>query len=96
MQIFGGTCNGHLFCHHTAKRGRDRRGFRVPHACIADQRQIRMQCVFVGVQERNKRRRTGLFFALKKHRDPRRELAVDGHEGTRRFDKGHQLAFVVR
>ena len=68
---------------------------RVPHAGVADQRQVALELAGVVAHETEQVLRPALFFAFDHHGDVERQFARDRLEGAASLDKGHGLAFVV-
>jgi hypothetical protein len=95
MQVAVGGGDGDLFADQSAQHGGDRRRFAVPHAGVADQRQVAGQFVLIGFQERMQRRRAAFLLAFQQNGDAERQAAGLRDPGAGRLDEGHQLALVV-
>ena len=85
----------HLLVDEPAQRRRHHRGRRVPHAGVADQRQVELELVRVVLDEAEQVVGAALLLALDHHGDRQRQLAGHRLEGAARLDEGHHLAFVV-
>ncbi len=95
MQVAIGAGQSHFFVDQPAQRRRDRRRLRIPHAGVADQRQIALKLGGVVAHEAEQIFRAALLLALHQHGDVERKLAGDGLEGAAGLDEGHGLALVV-
>ena len=85
----------HLFVDQPAQRRGDRRRLRVPHAGVADQRQVALELGGIVAHEAEQVFRAALLLALDQHGDVERQLAGHRLEGAAGLDEGHGLAFVV-
>ena len=85
----------HLFVDQPAQRRGDRRRLRVPHAGVADEREIEFEFVGVVAHEAEQILRAALLLAFDHHRDRQRQCSGHRLVGAARLDEGHGLAFVV-
>ena len=91
-----GALDDHLFKRQSAQHHRDRRRRGVPHAGVADKREIGgREFVPVRGEKAGQRGRARLLFALEQKCDVAGQSAIR-LEGAAGFEKGHQLTFVVR
>ncbi len=95
MQVAVGAGQIDLLVDEAAQRGRDHRGLGVPHAGVADQRQVELELLGVVLDETEQVLRAAFLLALDHHGDRQRQRAGDGLEGAAGLDEGHHLAFVV-
>src|SRR5215831_840086 len=95
MEIPVSTSKPHLFVDESAQRSGHYRRRRVPHAGIADQREVELELLGIILDEAEKVVRTAFLFALDHHGDGKRQLARDGFERATSLHEGHHLAFVV-
>ena len=95
MQIAVGGLDLYFLVDQSAQRGGDRRRIRIPHAGVADQREVGLEVLLVGFKKRNEILRSDFFFALDHDGDVDRQRAGHGFPGPAGFDEGHQLALVV-
>ena len=95
MQVAVGRLDRHLLADQAAQADADRRRIAVPHAGVADQRELGLQLLGIGLEERLQRRRAGFLLALEQDRHLAGQLAVHVLVGAAGFDEGHQLALVV-
>ena len=95
MQIAVGGLDLHFVVDQPAQRGGDRRRIGVPHAGVADQREVRLEVGLVLFKKRNEILRSDFLFALDDDGDVERQRARDRFPGPAGFDEGHQLALVV-
>ena len=79
-----------------AQAGGDDGGRLVDHAGVADQRDVRRELRAMSSEKRAKTRRAALLLAFDEHGDRNRQRAGHVDKGSAGFDKGHQLALVVR
>ena len=94
VQIPIGAGEDDLFANDPSQRDGNRGRGAVPHARIANERDIGFQLFGVLGEKRRQRRRSGLLLAL----EQRGDMAGRGAElleGAAGFEKGHELAFVV-
>ena len=95
MQIAVGAGELHLLVDEPAQRCRHHRRRLVPHAGVADQRQVQLELRGVVLDEAEQVIGAAFFLALDHHGDRERQLAGDRHEGATGFDESHHLTFVV-
>ncbi len=95
MQVAVGAGQPDLLVDQAAQRRRDRRRLRVPHAGVADQRQVALELGGIVAHEAEQVFRAALLLALDHHGDVERQLAGHRLEGAAGLDEGHGLAFVV-
>lgn len=95
MQVAVGGLHRDLLTHQPAQSDADRRRVAIPHAGIADQREIGLEFAGIGLEERLQRRRTGFLLALEQDGDAARQIAMHLFPGAASLDEGHQLALVV-
>ena len=95
MQIAAGGLDLDLVIDEPAQLRGDRRRVRVPHAGVADQREIGLEVRLVRFEERHEILRTDLLLALDDDGDVDRQRSRDLLPGAARLDEGHQLALVV-
>src|SRR6516165_4725844 len=95
MQVAIRASQPHLFINQTAKRGGDRRRCGVPHASVADQRQIALELLRMVADEAEQMLRAAFLLAFDQHRDVERKFAGHRLKRAARFNKRHRLAFVV-
>ena len=94
MQIPIGAGQHHFLADDPAQRDGDRRRRPVPHAGVADERDIGFELFGVFGEKGRQRRRSGLFLAF----EQRGHMAwrpAELPEGAAGLEKGHELAFVV-
>ena len=95
MQVAVGRLQGHLHIGHAAQPGGDRRRVDVPHAGVADQRQVGREFALVGGQERLQVGAADFLLALDQHGDVGGDAAGGLLPGAQRLDEHHRLALVV-
>ncbi len=95
MEIPVGAGEPDLLVDEPAQRRRHHGRRRIPHAGIADQREVELELVGIVLDEAEQVVRAAFLLALDHHGDGERQLAGDGLERTARLDEGHHLAFVV-
>ena len=95
MQIAVGGLDPHLLVDQPAQRGGDRRRIGVPHAGVADQREVGLEVVLVRFEKRNEILRSDFLLALDDDGDVERQRTGHGFPGPAGLDEGHQLALVV-
>ena len=95
MQVAVGAGEDHLVGDDAAQRRGDRWRRCVPHAGIANERDVGPQHLGVLRKESGQRRRAGLLLAFEQDRN-RARRAAELLECPARFQERHQLAFVVR
>ena len=95
VQVAVGAGQVDLLVEQAAQRGRHHRGLGIPHAGVADQREVELELVGVVLDETEQVVRAALLLALDHHGDRQRQRSGDGFEGATRLDEGHHLAFVV-
>ena len=83
MQIMLGAVQDGLHADDAAEHRGDRRRLMVPHAGVADDARIGLQCVAVFGQERIETATARFLFALQQHDDADRQGAVHGLPGGR-------------
>src|SRR5215472_10418063 len=66
---------------------------RVPHAGIADQREVELELLGIVLDEAEQVVRTAFLLPLNYHGDGKRQLARDGFERAACLHEGHHLAF---
>ena len=95
MQVAIGAGKSHLLVDQATQGGRHhgRRG--VPHAGVADQREVGFELLRVVLDEAEQVVRAALLLALDHHGDRQRQGAGDRFIGAQGLDEGHHLAFVV-
>src|SRR5215471_1771160 len=95
MEIPVGASEPHLFVDESAQGcGHHRRRW-VPHAGVADQREVELELLGIVLDEAEEVVRTAFLLALDHHGDGKRQLARDGLERATSLHEGHHLAFVV-
>ena len=94
MQVAVGAPDHDLLADQPAQHGGDGGRVGVPHAGVADEREVGLELVRVGVDEGGKRRRTGLLLALEQNRHVAGQAARLA-EGANGLDERHELALVV-
>ena len=77
MQVAVGGLDPHLLIDEPAQRRGDRRRVLVPHAGVADEREVGGEIVLVALQERGEILRADLLLALDQQRDRHRKAAGD-------------------
>ena len=95
MQVAVGRLQRHLRIGHAAQPRGDRRRIDVPHAGVADQRQVGGELRLVGGQERFEVGAADFLLALDQHGDARRDAAGGLLPGAQRLEEHHRLALVV-
>src|SRR4051794_15687691 len=95
MQIAVGASKTYLLINETPQRGSHHRSLFVPHAGVADQREILLELGGVLLDESEQMIGPALLLALDHHRDRQRQRAADRLVGAQGLDKSHDLAFVV-
>ena len=95
MQVAVGGLDGDLVIHQAAQRGCDGGRVRVPHAGVADQREVGLQLIPDRLHERHEILRADFFFAFDQDRDIDRQRSRHLLPGAAGLDEGHQLSLVV-
>ena len=95
MQIAVGGLDLDLVIDEPAQRGGDRRRVLVPHAGVADQREVGLQVGLVLLEERHEVLRADFFLALDDDGDVDRQRSRHRLPGAAGLDEGHQLPLVV-
>src|SRR5437899_8096140 len=95
MEIPVGASQPDLLIDEPTQRRRHHGRRRIPHAGIADQRQVELELGGIVLDEAEQVVRAAFLLALDHHGDGERQFAGDGRERTTRLDDSHQLAFVV-
>ncbi len=95
MQIPVGASQPDLLVDEPAQRRRHHGRRRIPHAGIADQREIELELVGIVLDEAEQVVRAAFLLAFDHHGDRERQFAGDGGECATRLDEGHHLAFVI-
>jgi hypothetical protein len=95
MQVAIGGLDLDLVIDQPAQRGGDRRGIGIPHAGVANQREIRLEVSLVRFQKRHEVFRADFLLALDHDGDVDRQRPRHRLPGAAGFDEGHQLPLVV-
>src|SRR5215510_13311594 len=95
MEIPVGASQPHLLIDEPAQRRRYHGRRRIPHAGVADQREVKLELGGIVLDEAEQVVRAAFLLALDHHGDGERQFARDGRECATRLDEGHHLAFVV-
>jgi hypothetical protein len=95
MQVAVGAGEPHLLIDQPAQRRGDRRCLLVPHAGVADQRQVELELVGIVADEIKQVLGAALLFALDHHGDGQRQRAGHSLVGPAGFDKSHSLPLIV-
>ena len=77
-----------------AQARRDRRRVGIPHAGIADEREVGLQFIGIGSEERLQRWRAGFFFTLEQDGDLDRQRTLHRLIGTAGFNEGQKLTLA--
>ena len=94
VQIPIGARQHDFLADDAAQRDGDRGRRPVPHAGVADERDVGLQLFGVRGEEGRQRRRSGLFLAFEQRGDMAGR-AAELPEGAAGLEKGHELALVV-
>ena len=95
MQVPRGAFHRHFDRRQAAKRGRDGRGFEIPHIGVGDQDEIRRQRFALVGQEFGQRGAAAFLLAFQQNRQPDGQFAVDGQMGAAGLEEADHLAFIV-
>src|SRR5947209_4763171 len=95
MQIAVSGFDLDLVIDQSTQRGGYCRGVRVPHAGVANQREIGLELAPVLFKKWHEILRADFFFTFNDHGDVDRQRPGHGFPGPAGFDEGHQLALIV-
>ncbi len=95
MQVAVGGLDGDLVIHQAAQRCRDGGRVGVPHAGVADHREVGLQFVLDRLHEWHEILRADFLLAFDQDRDIDRQRSRDLLPGAAGLDKSHQLSLVV-
>ncbi len=95
MQVAVGAAHDDLLVDEAAQRRRDERRVLIPHAGVADEDDVRLELVLVGLDPFRQKLRAVLLRALDEERDVDRQRAGHRLPGPAGFEEGHHLALVV-
>ena len=96
MQIAIGGVDDHFLTAKAAQHGHNGGGLRIPHIGIANQADIRLQFFLIGLKEAGQIDATRFFLTFQQDGNRDGQLARHGLPGPAGFDKGHQLALIIR
>ena len=95
VQVAIGAGQPDLLVDQAAQRRGDRRRLLIPHAGVADQREVELELVGMVTDETKQVLRAALLLALDHHGDRQRQRAGHRPVGAAGFDEGHGLPLIV-
>ena len=95
MEVAVGSLDPDLVIEEAAQRRGDGRRLGIPHAGVADERDVGGKLAAMGLDPGRQMLGAALFLALDQERDVERQRSRHRLPGPARLDEGHHLAFVV-